>query len=702
MINSISKLSYLSLCLLVVGCGSSSKDKVSEPTNSAPIAHITLEKNQVAENETITFSAEKSNDPNGDKITYQWRLIDANGQTLTLDDDQSQVIEYTPQNFGNYTIELSVQDDKSAASKITSQFTVTPSENDYPLAKIDAKSKAKVGAVHWFNGEQSRGAPGEQINFEWRLESKPDGSNATMQDTTQVKSYFIADQPGDYQVVMEVTNSVNQLSAISEFDLSVTTLSTNSEPVAAIRTEQREFSLNEVIMLDALNSYDADNDVLSYQWQMDEKPETSMAEVVISDEKFAQFNADVVGEYKVKLVVSDQETQNEKSVVIKVTDDNIAPVANAGVDFVSALNLPITLDASASNDPEGQPLVYEWSLLTLPENSDYEGVRHSISEDNVNFTFDPDVVGLYTWQLRVYDGLAYSAIDSVTIEVTENQKPVAILPESIVVNDADVVTIYGTESYDPEQQNLTYNWQFNTTPEEYDGEISHVNDQATFFPTKLGTYTVQLIVNDGIQDSVPVSMVVERQESPTYTREISGRLVDGGGKPIVNAQVGGILQRRSSTDENGDFSLTFSSRNLGASLSYLTFNIDGKILGWTRLGDYAETPLDAGDIKLPVMQRKDISLNACDGYSGPDTTTITFHQLSTGYENTRFLKATYAELTIGEEPVQVLLPATAELSLSEFQHHLTVVEAESGLATFTNTYQLDDTQQDRLTLTICN
>ncbi|GHF95961.1 PKD domain-containing protein [Thalassotalea marina] len=704
MISSTQKLSYLTLCLFAVGCGGgSSKDKDPQPYNSAPVAHITMEKTQFAENEAITFSAEKSQDPNGDKITYQWQLIGQGGETLALEDVESETIQYTPQHFGTYSIELTVKDDKSAADKITQNFIVIPSEDDYPVASIDAKSKAKVGAVHWFTAEDSRAAGDDRVIFDWRLKSKPEGSNAEMQNGNQVKSYFVADKPGNYQVILVVANIANELSSTSTFDVEVTELTTNSEPVANITSEQREFSLNEVIQLNALNSFDADEDLLSYQWQIEEKPENSSAELSVSEDTYAQFKADVIGEYRVKLQVADKETDDETTLSIKVTGDNVAPVANAGPDVISALDVPIILDGRASQDPEGQPLQYEWSLLNRPANSEYEGLQHITLRDEAYFEFLPDALGLYTLHLRVFDGQVYSKVDTLTVEVTENQKPVALLPDNIVVTDAGVVTIYGTDSYDPEQQNLTYNWQFNDVPAGYNGQISHANGKATFFPTELGTYTVQLIVNDGQQDSAPVTMVIERQETPTYMREVSGRLVDSGGNPIVNARVGGILQQRTSTDSDGNFSLTFYSHYLGANLSYISFNIDNKIIGMKRLAEEnSETPINAGDVLLPVLQRKDITLTACEGYTGPTETTVLFAQRQDGYNGAKFLKPAHANLTIGAEPVEIQLPAYAVLSLRAFQSAATVTETQSGKDFITHTFQADDSKQDSLSLTICN
>lgn len=47
--------------------------------------------------------------------------------------------------------------------------------------------------------------------------------------------------------------------------------------------------------------------------------------------------------------------------VVTVTDQNRAPIANAGGPYSGVVGLPVSFDGSASSDPDGDALVYDWS-----------------------------------------------------------------------------------------------------------------------------------------------------------------------------------------------------------------------------------------------------------------------------------------------------------------------------------------------------
>ena len=91
---------------------------------------------------------------------------------------------------------------------------------------------------------------------------------------------------------------------------------------------------------------------------------------------------------------------------------NNPPVANAGADqTIATSSTQVQLDGSASNDADGDPLTYQWTITTKPS-----GSSATLSDATlVNPTFVADMDGIYTLQLIVNDGQVDSVADTVVI-----------------------------------------------------------------------------------------------------------------------------------------------------------------------------------------------------------------------------------------------------------------------------------------------
>ncbi len=102
-----------------------------------------------------------------------------------------------------------------------------------------------------------------------------------------------------------------------------------------------------------------------------------------------------------------------------------------------------------------------------------------------------------------------------TIEATfkfENSPPIAHAgPDQNVITD-QVVTLNGSESYDPEGAMITFHWTFIEVPtgsRVTAGSLSDSNSaKPQFIPDVKGSYRLQLIVNDGLWDSTPDEVVI--------------------------------------------------------------------------------------------------------------------------------------------------------------------------------------------------
>tara|TARA_B110000211_G_scaffold234958_1_gene307792 strand:- start:4481 stop:6256 length:1776 start_codon:yes stop_codon:yes gene_type:complete len=135
---------------------------------------------------------------------------------------------------------------------------------------------------------------------------------------------------------------------------------------------------------------------------------------------------------------------------------NRKPVANAGLDLSGLVGSEATLDGSLSTDIDNDSLTYNWTLVESPEGS----AAILNNEDSESPTFIPDMLGSYIVGLTVHDGKLSSEIDYVTIS-PENQLPVADAGRDFSIIVGEPITIDGSNSYDPEGDELTYLWSNN-------------------------------------------------------------------------------------------------------------------------------------------------------------------------------------------------------------------------------------------------
>lgn len=185
------------------------------------------------------------------------------------------------------------------------------------------------------------------------------------------------------------------------------------------------------------------------------------------------------------------------------------PVANAGMAQTIVIGAIVTLNGSASSDPEGQPLTYAWTIANAPQGS----VATLSDATAAQPTFTPDLVGAYTLSLIVNDGTLNSAAATVTITVNAvpNLRPVAVAGanQTLPASPAPIM-LDGSGSADPEAQPITYAWTLVTKPMGSAAALSATNTAQTGFQADIdGLYIAQLIVNDGVQDSLPSRVNVQ-------------------------------------------------------------------------------------------------------------------------------------------------------------------------------------------------
>jgi Tol biopolymer transport system component len=113
------------------------------------------------------------------------------------------------------------------------------------------------------------------------------------------------------------------------------------------------------------------------------------------------------------------------------TSPNQPPLANPGPNQTANIGNMVTLDGSASSDPDGNnPLTYAWSFISAPQGS----TAVVNNPTSVNPTFTPDIAGNYAVSLTVTDSLGLSSQPSTVTVTAVNPAPAA--PTNLVAASA--------------------------------------------------------------------------------------------------------------------------------------------------------------------------------------------------------------------------------------------------------------------------
>ena len=242
-------------------------------------------------------------------------------------------------------------------------------------------------------------------------------------------------------------------------------------------------------------------------------------------------SADYNGRDAFSFRVKDGHRRNKTAKVsIKILPVNDAPVAHVKAQTGFRVAERAVLDGRDSKDVEGSRLTYAWSFRSLPD-----GSGAHISDPAAAITsFVPDRPGTYEVDLVVNDGEMNS--DPITVSIrTENSRPVAEAGANRTVGQGQDVTLDGCGSTDLDGDRLSYVWSFKSIPAGSNAALSDPNAlRPTFTVDAEGRYEIELVVDDGVLESRPDTVIISTENSPPVADAGPDQTVDPGQKVVLD------------------------------------------------------------------------------------------------------------------------------------------------------------------------
>ncbi|MYC79205.1 MAG: DUF5011 domain-containing protein [Cenarchaeum sp. SB0661_bin_35] len=439
--------------------------------NRPPVANAGPDRT-VQSGENMTLNGTASADADGDTLSYSWSVVTGPRISLT-NPDSAQVSFVAPTGPVLLGILLTVHDGWDSSQDLVVIDVLRP-PNRPPVSDAGIDRTAGYGKAISLDGSASD-PDGDTISYVWNQTA---GIAVSLSDHMIPKPAFTTPN-ATTSITFELTVSDGTYSDADTVSIHVT----NRPPVVDAGTD-RAAGFGHIITLDGSAS-DPDGDAISYMWNQTSGPAVILSDNAALSPSFAAPASMVTMTFE--LTVSDGWLSHTDTVAITVV--NHPPTSDAGADQTVRLGDTVTLDGSASTDPDGDAISYMWNQTAGP--------TVALSDDAASSpTFTaPSSAGMLTFELTVSDGYDTDT-DTVTITVV-NRPPVASAGADQTVRFGDTVTLDGSASTDPDGDAISYVWK------ETSGTGTKLSDTTVQSPTftapgSAAAITFELTVSDGI------------------------------------------------------------------------------------------------------------------------------------------------------------------------------------------------------------
>ncbi len=381
---------------------------------------------------------------------------------------------------------------------------------------------------------------------------------------------------GTYVVTVHVVDEA----LVPSYDVSVSVVVTNREPFAAIDVTPSSALTGEKFAFDSTRSGDLDGTIVAVGWDFGDGNTSVVAAPVHS---YAR-----PGEYTVKLTVRDDDgatatTQRPVSVL------NREPTASFVLESAEVWKgSPVTFNASASSDPDGRVLQYEWHFG--------DGSQGAVLKSPwAVHTFDR--AGSMVVVLTVFDDFSATGTASMTVDV-HNRLPVA----NVTAAKAQVLTLEAVDldaSLSSDEDGSIVRFVFTASQDGKDPLEVYTGDQGStrYVPLDDGEWVFTVTVLDDDDGSASATVAVRVLNRPPTvvldpaTSELAGQVLLAPASVTLSAEA---------SDVDGD-------------VANVTWLLDDMPVAW---GPVALVTLDGERaVRIDVLVVDDDGATAMDGVS---------------------------------------------------------------------------------------
>jgi len=229
----------------------------------------------------------------------------------------------------------------------------------------------------------------------------------------------------------------------------------NLAPVAFVDVAGENQLPGQPVAFDASRSYDPDGAIELFEWDFDGD---QVFEVQTGASPTAEHTFGNPGEYLVAVHAVDSAGAGGYASV-PVTIGVLGQLPEAALQATPqdvAVNQGVDFDASASTDPDGTIVLYEWDMTG---DGDFE---YNTGGDP-HFNYEYAAAGVYNPAVRVSDNTGLKSVASMSINVAVvNQRPIAALSVTPAAgNPPYMVSLDASQSSDPDGSITKYEWDFN-------------------------------------------------------------------------------------------------------------------------------------------------------------------------------------------------------------------------------------------------